>query len=80
MRTFNLETGDLCLLDLPLVSYKTSLHLFETWGFVKQGQYMIIRKWSKAIPTAVPAQAQVDEANLRLLEVINSTLSQLLKH
>ena len=41
---------------------------------------MIIRKWSKAIPTAVPAQAQVDEANLRLLKVINSTLSQLLKH
>lgn len=23
MRTFNLETRDLCLLDLPLVSYKT---------------------------------------------------------
>lgn len=57
----------------------SSLHLFETWSFVKQGQQVIIRKWSKAVPTAVAAQVQVDEANLRLLKVINSTLSQLLK-
>lgn len=52
-----------------------SLHLFAAWGFATQDQYLIMRNWFKAVPTAVQAPTQADEANLGLLKLINSTLS-----
>ena len=37
MRAFNLETRDLCLLDLPLVSYKTGQLVLESISSSLQG-------------------------------------------